>query len=58
VILDHEQILSAEKKVGRRDVLVAAEDTTVQVTLQSTLLHCGADVLAVGKMGRCGLLPR
>ena len=35
----------------------AAEDTIVQVTLQSTLLHRGADVLAVDKMSRCGLLP-
>ena len=35
----------------------AAEDTIVQVTLQSTLLHHGAGVLAVDKMSRCGLLP-
>ena len=35
----------------------AAEDTIVQVTLQSLLLDGGADVLAVDKMSRCGLLP-
>jgi len=42
---------------GDLGYLVPPEDDIVQVTVQSTLLHCGADVLAVGKMSSCGLLP-